>query len=122
MNLLKKVVPLSQAAKLSGYNQDYLGYLIRVGEIKGQKVGRGWVTTEEEIKNYLLKQKIRQKKLALLDFFTRERNKKIILTTIILFVVSFSTWFYILDHKNFHATGVQSSLTSESEKLQEKEN
>ncbi|HBB49602.1 TPA: hypothetical protein DEQ22_01620 [Candidatus Nomurabacteria bacterium] len=57
MKKSKKVISLAEAAKLSTYNQDYLGSLIRKGEIKAQKIGRGYFTTEEEVKNFLLKQK-----------------------------------------------------------------
>lgn len=70
MDSLKKVISLNQAAQLSGYTQDYLGYLVRKGEIRGMKKGRAWFTTEEEVNNYLFKKKIRSKKLlAIGDFF-----------------------------------------------------
>ena len=58
MQSLKKVISLNQAAQISGYTQDYLGYLMRRGEIKGLKKGRVWFTTEEDIKEYLFKKKI----------------------------------------------------------------
>jgi len=59
MQSLKNVISLSQASKISGYTQDYLGYLIRSGEMKGIKKGRIWFTTDEEIQNYLFKKKVR---------------------------------------------------------------
>jgi len=38
--LTKNMISLNQAAKISGYTQDYLGYLIRRGEIKAVRTGR----------------------------------------------------------------------------------
>ncbi|MFA5991743.1 MAG: helix-turn-helix domain-containing protein, partial [Candidatus Doudnabacteria bacterium] len=47
---------LSEAGKITGYHQDYLGFLCRTGKLKGFKIGRNWVTTnsalEEFLKNY----------------------------------------------------------------------
>ena len=72
MENLKKVISLHEASRISGYNQDYLSSLIRKSEIFGEKMGGSWFTTEEEIKNYIFKQKIKNKNLAvryLLSFF-----------------------------------------------------
>jgi len=44
---------LKDASKISGYNQDYLGYLIRTGKLKGDKVGRSWMTTKVDLDNFL---------------------------------------------------------------------
>lgn len=38
-------ISLAQAAKISGYHQDYLGQLARAGKLDAQKIGRNWVTT-----------------------------------------------------------------------------
>ncbi|MEK7162142.1 MAG: helix-turn-helix domain-containing protein, partial [Patescibacteria group bacterium] len=47
---------LAEAGKVTGYHQDYLGFLCRTGKLKGFKIGRNWVTTnsalEEFLKNY----------------------------------------------------------------------
>jgi len=59
---LEKVISLHQASKISGYHQDYLSALIRKKDIKGEKLGGNWFTTEEEIKKYIFKQKTRNKK------------------------------------------------------------
>jgi len=50
----KKYLSLKEAAEISGYASDYIGWLIRTGKIKGKKVytGISWQTTEEAIKNY----------------------------------------------------------------------
>lgn len=46
-------ISLSQAAELSGYHQDYLGQLCRLGKIKAAKIGRNWYTTKSELQNLL---------------------------------------------------------------------
>ncbi|MFA5773624.1 MAG: helix-turn-helix domain-containing protein, partial [Candidatus Paceibacterota bacterium] len=120
MESLKKVISLHQAAKISGYTQDHLGYLIRSGEIKGVKKGRNWFTSKDEVKSYLLKQKtihaqssnkgsvkkILHKKLAVKSFFTHNfthnftRNfthnftRNILVLVIIAFVALPSLGFY----------------------------
>jgi hypothetical protein len=89
MKSLKKFITLNQAAKKSGYTQDYLGWLIRKGEIKGLKVGRNWCTTENEIKNYLFKQKVRRGHLALRGFFSERRVYTIITVAVLVFIGGF---------------------------------
>lgn len=84
MESLKKVISLSQAAQISGYTQDYLGFLLRKGEIRGMKKGRVWFTTEEEIKNYLFKKKVRNEEFAIVDFFSPGRIKKIAIATAVI--------------------------------------
>ena len=86
MENLKKVVSLSQASKITGYHSDYLSALIRKGEIKGEKVGGSWFTTEEEINNYIFKQKIRHKKFAIGEFLSQKRTQKILVLTGIVFL------------------------------------
>ncbi len=46
-------ISLSQAAALSGYHQDYLGQLCRLGKIKASKIGRNWYTTQSELQSLL---------------------------------------------------------------------
>ena len=60
-------ISLKEAAKISGYAPDYIGYLIRKGEIPGKRVyfGINWLTTEEAIKNYLEKKEERNKKILI---------------------------------------------------------
>ncbi|MBI2462807.1 MAG: hypothetical protein HYV65_01060 [Candidatus Spechtbacteria bacterium] len=53
---MKSSITLREAAKLTGYTQDYLGQLIRGKKMQGEKVGRDWVTTREEIYNFLTTQ------------------------------------------------------------------
>ena len=93
MENLKKVISLNKAAQISGYSQDYLGFLIRSGELKGEKMGRSWFTTKESIDNYLFKKKIKQNKFAFREFLSKKRLQNIFLFSIvfvfmILFIVS----------------------------------
>ncbi|MFA7000080.1 MAG: helix-turn-helix domain-containing protein, partial [Candidatus Paceibacterota bacterium] len=108
MQSLKNVISLNQAAKISGYTQDYLGYLIRSGEIKGVKKGGIWFTTEEEITHYISKQKAIHRKLVVKDFLEKVSNKKLairdfishlsprnfLVSSLVLFVAFSSTGFY----------------------------
>ncbi len=96
MGNLKKVLSLSQAAKISGYHPDYLSALIRKKELKGEKVGGSWFTTEEAINNYTFKQKIRHKKLAVPEFFSPTRTKRILVTAGVVFlcVILFGIYLY----------------------------
>src|SRR5437762_2599435 len=122
MGQLKKIISLNQAAKFSGYSQDYLGYLIRAGEIKGKKIGKTWFTTEAEINNYLFRQKIRHKKLAILDFFSRRRAQNIVLITCVVFLGFFSVFFYLLNFsntKNITASGIVNQKLSEEAEANE---
>ena len=50
---LDELIPLSQAAKLSGLSQGHLSLLIREKELWGVKIGRNWVTTEKAVRAYL---------------------------------------------------------------------
>jgi hypothetical protein len=120
MENLKKVVSLSQASKITGYHSDYLSALIRKGEMKGEKIGGSWFTTEEELKNYAIKQKIRHKKFAVLDFLSPKRTQKIILTTGVIFVcvILFGIYLYGKYTKVTLKEG-NKTLSSDVESLQE---
>ncbi len=45
--------PMHQAAKMTGYHQDYLGQLARGGKLEAVKVGRNWFTTKLAIDKML---------------------------------------------------------------------
>jgi hypothetical protein len=117
MDSFKKVISLNEAAKLSGYTQDYLGFLVRKGEIKGMKKGRAWFTTEEEIKNYLFKKKVRHQEFAIKDFFSLTRTKNIILATIIIFIGGFFMLSYFNKNNNTPVHEVKSAITSDGDSL-----
>jgi hypothetical protein len=65
--LKKKDLFLKEAAQISGYAPDYIGYLIRKGKIPGKKVysGPAWLTTEKAIKKYQEKSEIKNEKLKI---------------------------------------------------------
>jgi len=95
MENLKKVISLHQASKISGYHQDYLSALIRKNEIKGVKMGGNWFTTEEAVKNYILKQKVRNKNWVIKCLFYFKRiNKSFLYSLIILALLSAGIYFY----------------------------
>ena len=118
MENLKKVVSLGQASKITGYHSDYLSALIRKGEVKGEKVGGNWFTTEEEIKNYIFKQKIRHKKFAIGGFLSQKRTKKIFILAGIIFlgIVLFGIYFHDKNSKVIFEEG-KKTLSSDVEAI-----
>ncbi len=116
MESLKNIISLNQAAKISGYTQDYLGYLIRTGEMKGVKKGRVWFTTEEAVKDYLFKKKIRSDKIAISGFLSPTRTRNIIIATLFVAVVLFLVWSNFINKENKNVE-VKSEMSSEQEDL-----
>jgi hypothetical protein len=95
MGNLKKVITLHQASKISGYHQDYLSALIRKNEIKGEKAGGNWFTTEEEIKNYIFKQKVRNKNWLIKFFlYFKKINRSFVYSLLFLILLSVGIYFY----------------------------
>jgi len=51
---LDDLIPLRKAAEISGLTQEHLTYLIRKGELWGNKMGSHiWFTTEKAVREYL---------------------------------------------------------------------
>ena len=51
---LGELIPLNQAAKISGLTRQHLALLIRQEELWGSKLGgRDWYTTEKAVREYL---------------------------------------------------------------------
>lgn len=48
-----KLISMSEAAKVSPYEQEYLSLLARRGELKAEKVGRNWFTTVDWLNEYI---------------------------------------------------------------------
>ncbi len=44
---------LAEASKLTGYHQDYLGFLCRTGKLHGYKIGRNWTTTKTALDEFV---------------------------------------------------------------------
>jgi len=61
MKEVTRLISVREASKISGYHQDYISSLIRKGQIRGEKIGRNWVTTTEEIDLYIDKAKSESK-------------------------------------------------------------
>ena len=56
---MDKIITLREASELSGYNQDYLGSLIRNKTIGGQKMGRNWFVTENTLLEFMKQKNLR---------------------------------------------------------------
>lgn len=49
----KQLIPLVEAAKLSGLSHGHMRLLAKQGKIWATKIGRNWVTTQEAVQAYL---------------------------------------------------------------------
>ncbi|MFA5791897.1 MAG: hypothetical protein WC884_02575 [Candidatus Paceibacterota bacterium] len=121
MENLKKVISLHQASKISGYHQDYLSLLIRKKEIKGEKMGGNWFTTEEEVKNYIFKQEIRHKKWIIKYFLSFKRaNKSFIYAFIILVLFGIVIYFYNKRYTEIQTQTVNTNFSDINKVVEEK--
>ena len=59
-----RLISLPEAAELYGFDQRYLAKLARKGRLKARKIGDLWVTTPEEMDDYIAS---RQKRGAYRD-------------------------------------------------------
>ena len=50
---LDDLIPLSEAAKLSGLSAGHINHLVRNGYLWGRKLGRNWFTTKQAVTEYL---------------------------------------------------------------------
>lgn len=48
-----RLISLPEAAELYGFNQRYLGNLVRKGRLKAYKIGKMWVTTPQDVEEYV---------------------------------------------------------------------
>jgi hypothetical protein len=49
----EELIPLSEAAAISGFTPDHVGLLARTGRLKARKIGRNWVTTRAAVEEYM---------------------------------------------------------------------
>ena len=49
----EELIPLSEAAAISGLSLKHLGLLARRGILPARKIGRNWVTTREAVATYV---------------------------------------------------------------------
>jgi predicted DNA-binding transcriptional regulator AlpA len=48
-----RLISLPEAAELYGFSAKYLGNLAKKGRLKAQKVGTSWVTTPQDVEDYI---------------------------------------------------------------------
>jgi len=48
-----RLISLTEAAELYGFNAKYLGNLAKKGRLQAQKIGNSWVTTPQYIEEYI---------------------------------------------------------------------
>ena len=48
-----RLISLPEAAKLYGFNSNYLNELARKGRLNAQKIGDLWVTTPKDMEDYI---------------------------------------------------------------------
>src|ERR1043165_1415695 len=46
-------ISLAEASRITGYHQDYLGQLCRLGKLSGKKLGRNWTTTKAALDEFV---------------------------------------------------------------------
>ncbi|HVY68231.1 MAG TPA: hypothetical protein VHA30_05040 [Patescibacteria group bacterium] len=82
--------------------------LVRKNEIRGEKKGGSWFTTEEEIRNYIFKQKVRHKKWIVKYFLllTKKINRSFVYALICLGLFLVGLYFY-------NKIGIQTPPTKE---------
>ncbi|MCB2160483.1 helix-turn-helix domain-containing protein [bacterium] len=50
---LDDLIPLSEAASISGLSAGHMNHLVRNGDLWGRKLGRNWFTTRLAVEEYL---------------------------------------------------------------------
>jgi hypothetical protein len=48
-----RLISLPEAAELYGFHSEYLSNLARKGRLKAQKVGNFWVTTPQDVEDFI---------------------------------------------------------------------
>lgn len=67
-------IPTAEAARLSGYNPDYLSRLCRSGALKAKRVGRSWRIDRSSLERFMKQQVKRKSVLAAQTARARERE------------------------------------------------
>ena len=52
-----RLISLSEAAEIYGFNPDYLRQLALKNRLKAQKIGKFWVTTPQDVETYIQSRK-----------------------------------------------------------------
>lgn len=86
----EEYISLKEAAKISGYHQDYLSWLIRKGRIEGKRIGRDWFTTKKSLKTHLASKNF----LVIKDFlFAKIKPGIIFISTLALILIGLVVFF-----------------------------
>ena len=54
-----RLISLPEAAELYGFSSDYLRNLAQKGRLKAQKVADRWITTPQNVEDYIASRKLR---------------------------------------------------------------
>ncbi|MGB5060143.1 MAG: helix-turn-helix domain-containing protein [Candidatus Promineifilaceae bacterium] len=54
-----RLISLPEAAELYGFDAQYLGNLARRGRLSAQKIGDRWITTPQDVEDYIASRKKR---------------------------------------------------------------
>jgi len=137
----QKYISLKEAAKISGYSPDYIGYLIRTGKITGKQVycHIAWMTTAEAV----LAHKQREQSGGgeevgfedkVLDSFKETKHRifweirtlklfiktfKYVLPIIIILILSFSALLFFLFSTKFQKSSLETKQAIEEQKNKE---
>ncbi|MGB1249001.1 MAG: helix-turn-helix domain-containing protein [Candidatus Promineifilaceae bacterium] len=49
----RRLISLPEAAELYGFHSEYLSTLVRKGRLDGLKVGGRWITTPQDVENFI---------------------------------------------------------------------
>lgn len=102
-------IPLKVAAQMTGYHPDYISSLIRRGHIKGEKIGRNWVTTRREVETYLS-----TKKYVPASFLFQKSKMIVLLVIAVLIGFGIYEW-QVVGHEN--PAAIVQNQSDESEPL-----
>ena len=47
------LISIEEAAEFSNLSKRHIRFLLEQGKIRGKKIGRDWITTKDEVDNYL---------------------------------------------------------------------
>lgn len=54
-----RLISLPEAAELYGFNPQYLSRLAKKGRLRAEKIGNSWVTTRQDVEDYIRSRKKR---------------------------------------------------------------
>lgn len=54
-----RLISLPEAAEIYDFHPEYLGNLVRKGRLEAQKIGGRWVTTPQDVENFIRSRKKR---------------------------------------------------------------